>query len=163
MLIAGGVLAQTIAVKFARDTPNTEGKPADWIVESRETNALPPGFTRLMTNWQEFHAHVDLVRPQMTAWSSNQAVLNAVALAQAQTIAEAGRFRSGTTTTALVDGTAKTVAFDVPTLDTNYVVFIQPNFGTALTMWPANRTTNGFILNLSVAVSGSFSYLAILK
>lgn len=67
----------------------------------------------------------------------------------------------GSITVAVIDGLSKAVTFDVAMPDTNYQVFLQKEGDLVAEAWPGSRLTTGFTLNLTIAIAGTISYLAV--
>lgn len=70
------------------------------------------------------------------------------------------QFRVGQIATGLFD-TAFPVSFNRPMPDADYHVFLQAQGNASVSTWATDLTVNGFTFNVSVAISATFSYLAI--
>lgn len=68
--------------------------------------------------------------------------------------------RVGSVTLEVLDGVTKAVTFTSPTPDTNYQVTFGPPTSMAVAPWATNKTVNGFIINVAVAVAATISYIA---
>lgn len=70
------------------------------------------------------------------------------------------QFRVGIVVTTALD-TAIPVTFSSPLPDSDYEVFLQPNSNVSTTTYPTSLRADGFVLNLSIGVNATFSYLAV--
>ena len=68
--------------------------------------------------------------------------------------------RVGAFSVAITDLT-KAVVFSTSMPSTDYQVFLQPETSVSAQFYPSNFTVDGFMMNLSVGVNASFSYLAV--
>lgn len=57
--------------------------------------------------------------------------------------------------------TNKTITFGMTMPDVSYEVFFQPQSGLSTILWATSKTTTNCVMNLSLGVSGTLSYLIV--
>lgn len=153
-------------MKFYRDEPNTNS----W----EKINSIPPlcvstfEFTSLSTipsgwstNWTvaRFNEHRSTNEVVYNTWYSGvKSIENSNNNLKVRE--DRGRRVRVGTTPLTIGETSKVISFDYPMDDNTYVIFFNNN-GLATSLGFANRTTNGFIMNISVGVTGTVAWLAV--
>lgn len=136
--------------------------PADLLVSVDAGNALIQGADGKLYNPVGLtQIAADLRYLGIGAKAADSNLLDNVDSTAFQLASAVKSVRTGQITTAVVDGVTKSVTFGTAMPSTDYEVFMQQLGNLAVGTWVTSKSTSGFTLNVTVAVAGSFSYMAV--